>query len=165
MHTFFFLVAVWHYYSSFISIVARSLLMTSTSEQVLDEACRPFLHPREPAFDTIVSSWSIEVVIVPLLETIDPGVVKVFDIFQLWGFLLHSLPYHSNKPWRDKTGFRCLLHKSFQDSFHIQNTRLLGSCCSSILCVQMLKVQPKSIEHNYTSKTVVLVSIISYCWL
>ena len=49
--------------------------------------------PGVPAFNMIVCSWSIVVVIVPLLEselTVDPGVVEVcdevFDIVQLWGF-------------------------------------------------------------------------------
>ena len=57
------------------------------------------LQLEEPAFDIIVCSRPIIVVVVPLLESelaIDPGAIKVGDevisIVQLWGFLFNSLP-------------------------------------------------------------------------
>ena len=62
------------------------------------------LQPGVPAFDMIICSRPIVVVVVPLLESelaIDPGAVKVGDevinIVRLWGFLLNSLPHYSNK--------------------------------------------------------------------
>ena len=112
------------YCSSFISVVACSLFITSSISKIFGmRFAHNSFQPVVPAFDMIVCSWPIVVVVVPLLEselTIDPGGVKVrdkvFDIVQFWGFLLNSLPCHSNKAWGDETGCRCLLHKSFQDT-------------------------------------------------
>ena len=82
------------------------------------------LQPGVLAFDMIVCSRPIVVVVVPLLESelaIDPDTVKllllfekytpdkvysykVIDIVQLWGFLLNSLeslPHYSNKAFED----------------------------------------------------------------
>ena len=61
------------------------------------------LQPGVPAFNMIVCSRPIIVIVVPLLEAelaIDPGAVKlgeVINIVQLWGFLLNSLPGYLNK--------------------------------------------------------------------